>query len=316
MREIKFHDFNQQVYELYFAHEYTQALELIEREHTAFPERAHMLAYWRLCFYALLGKQAEALRIFREVLAQGDWFAPLMLEEDSDLVSLRPLPEFQELSEICRQRLAQIKDQGQPELLVAQPEGRATSLPLLLALHGNQGNARDTLEEWRIATAQGWLLGAPTSTQIIGPQEAIWDEREPGINQVQTHLAELSHRYSVDPEHVVLGGYSMGGGLAVLMALQQTIKTRGFVVLAPYLTAEELETLPTLLANLQPSSLRGSILVGEQDVYSLEPSRKIVELMRTHGFSCELEIHPDMDHFYPPSFPTFLSQGLIFVEQG
>lgn len=191
----------------------------------------------------------------------------------------------------------------------------AASLPLLLTLHGNEGNAHDTIEEWSAATTQGWLLGVPTSAQIVGPHEAVWNERELGISQVQAHLSELSREYPINPERVVLGGYSMGGGLAVWMALQQSVKARGFVVLAPYLTAAELEALPMLLASQPPTNLRGSILVGEQDVYCLEPSRKIVEMMRAHHLCCELEIHPGMDHFYPPNFATFLSKGLAFVEQ-
>src|SRR5260370_2309604 len=213
---------------------------------------------------------------------QGGWFSPIQLEQDPDLVDLRPCPEFQEMVEVCRQRLAEVKDHVQPELRVEKPVQQAAILPLLIALHGNQGKARDIIEEWGEVAVQGWLLGAPTSSQVIGPYECVWDEREPGISGVREHLATLNSEHTIDPERVVLGGYSMGGGLAVWMALHQSIKTRGFIALAPYLTPAELEALPALLASQKPNNLRGSILVGEKDILCLEVSRKLVEIMRAH----------------------------------
>ncbi len=315
MNIITFYAFYKQVTALYAAQEYTQALELVEEEQAVFTENAADIAYWRLCFHSLLGKQTEALRIFHETLEQGNWCAPVMLEQDPDLADLRPLAEFQAMVEVCRQRLAQIKGSAQPELLVEEPAERVTALPVLLALHGNGENAHMAIEEWSGVTAQGWLLGLPTSSQIVGPNSFVWDKRAPGVSEVQTHLATLMRAYTIDPERVVLGGYSMGAGLAVWMAFHQSIKARGFVAFAPYLYAEELEALPAILETQKPGALRGSILVGEKDTHCLEVSRKIVEIMRAHDLPCELEIHPNTDHMYPPNFEEFLRKGLAFIEQ-
>lgn len=315
MCKTTFRNLHQQLRKLYDTKDYAQALALIEKEQAAFPENVYEIAYWRLCLNAVLGNATEALHIFHEIVDQGGWFSPTMLEQDPDLVDLRSLPGFQKMVAICRQRLADSKDLVQPELLVARPVEHATALPLLIALHGNEENARNTIGEWNGITGQGWLLGVPTSSQIVGPNEFVWDERETGISEVREHLATLNSEHRINPECVVLGGYSMGGGLAVWMALQQSIKTRGFVVLAPYLTPAELEALRTLLESQKPTDLRGSILVGEEDVTCLEVSRMVVDIMRTHHLPCELEIHPGTDHSYPPNFGEYISKGLAFVEQ-
>jgi predicted esterase len=255
------------------------------------------------------------MRILRETVDQGGWFAPTMLEQDPDLVDLRSLPAFQEMVEVCRQRLAQLKGQVRPAWLVERPAEQVAALPLLIALHGNEGNARDTIGEWNGITAQGWLVGVPTSSQIVGPGSFVWDDREIGTSEVREHLATLNSQYMIDPERVVLGGFSMGGGLAIWMALHQSIKTRGFIALGPYLSEEELEALPDLLAQRKPHGLRGSILVGDEDTGHLEVSRKVVEIMHAHDLPCELDLLPGFTHVYPADFPQRLAKALMFIEQ-
>lgn len=315
MNKMTFQEFQQQATILYHANEYTLAFALVEKKHGNFPEHSAEIAYWRLCLHTLLGKQEEALQIFRETLGVGSWFGPSMLEQDPDLAELRPLAEFQEMLEVCRQRLAQAKNKVQPELHIVKPVGEGKPLPLLIALHGNQGNAYESLGEWSGVTAWEWFLGAPTSSQIDGPGCFVWNDREIGAGEVCQHLATLSDEYEIDSERVVLGGFSMGGGLAVWIALTQTIPTRGFIVLAPYLTDEELEKLPTILAQQQPTGLRGYIIVGQEDSIYLKISHRIVELMNEHQLSCELQLLPGLTHTYPADFLERVARGLKFIEQ-
>lgn len=71
MSKITFSDFQQQVIKLYYANEYVRALAFVEEKQTDYPEHSNEIAYWRLCFHALLGKQKEALQIFHETLELG-----------------------------------------------------------------------------------------------------------------------------------------------------------------------------------------------------------------------------------------------------
>lgn len=313
MSNKTFHDLDQQLMSLYRAKEYQQSFELVEREHLNFPEQQRQIAYWRLCLHALTGKQAEALRIFREALAQGYWYPPRWLKDDPDLVSLQELPEFQEMVEICRRRLAEAN--ARPELLIAQPVQHVTDFPLLIALHGNNSNAGDTIQEWSKVTEQGWLLAVPQSSQIIGQDAFVWDDREQAISEIREHLAKVSGEYTIDPHRVVLGGFSMGGGQAIWMALHQSIKTRGFVALGPYLSEDELKALPALLEAHKPIGVRGYILVGDEDHECLGISRTVVELLNARGIPCELEVRSGLDHSYPADFAEAVSKGLSFVEQ-
>ncbi|HKV59843.1 MAG TPA: alpha/beta hydrolase [Ktedonobacteraceae bacterium] len=314
MDELTLRAFIQQLMKLYDAKEYAQALEQVERERTNYPENTWDIAYWRLCMNALLGKQTVALQIFQEALDCGTWFSPDRLAQEPDLVSLRPLPEFQKMAEVCQQRFAALRPTIQPELLVLQPAQQVATLPLLIALHGNGENARVTVAYWKDITAQGWLLAVPQSSQLYDPNSFVWNDREIGISEIRAHLASLSREQILDQNRVVLGGFSMGGGQAVWMALNQSIKTCSFVVLAPYLTPAELEALPAILESQKLTGFRGSILVGEEDIECLEVSRKVVEIMRAYNLPCELEIRPGPDHDYPPNFGEYVSKELALIE--
>ena len=313
MSNRTFNEIDRQIMSLYRAKEYQQAFELVEHERLNFPDQRRQIAYWRLCIHALTGKQAKALQIFREALDQGDWFPPGWLTDDPDLVSLQPLPEFQEMVEICRQHMAELKTR--PELLLAQPEERATKLPLLIALHGNTGNAGNAIKEWNRITSQGWLLAVPQSSQAIGQDAFVWDDRELAISEIRDHLAKVSGEYAIDPDRVVLGGFSMGGGQAIWMALHQSIKARGFVVLGPYLREDELKALPALLETHNLAGVRGYVLVGEDDYECLDISREVVEILNARGVPCELEVRPGLDHSYPADFVEVVSKGLSFIER-
>ncbi|GER89901.1 alpha/beta hydrolase [Dictyobacter vulcani] len=310
-----FQEFTQQLGLLYDKEQkVARAFEVLQQEYQRFPEYADQTYYWRIFMASRLGQQTLALHLFEEALDRGYWFAPSTLETDEDLVSLHPLPAFQAMVEICRQRLIEAQTTTRPDLLVVPPEKQGGSLPLLMALHGNWSNARDTQEHWRNITTRGWLLGVPQSSQIIGQHSYVWDDRQKGTHEVCEHLTTLNKVHVIDPERVVVGGFSQGSGLAILLALHQSIKTCGFVVLAPHLSEVELETLPPLLDRQKPMGLRGSIIVGEEDTRLLGIAHKIAEVLRSYDLPCQLEIYPGLEHTYPSDFATCVTKGLAFID--
>lgn len=315
MSTIPFRELQRQLMDLYNKKEYTMVLARSEQELANFPEQRDAILYWCMCMQVVLANTNEALQTLRQALEEGFWYSPKWLKEDPDLATLQELPEFQKLAEMSRQRLAKAQLSTLPQLFVEQPAGATTTRPLLIGLHGNGSNAKDTLEQWSGLTEQGWLVAVPQSSQIVSSSGYVWDNREQAIDEIRAHLATMQRDYKADPQRVVLGGFSMGGGQAIWMALQQSIQTCGFVVLGPYLTPDELEALPALLETQKPAGVRGSILIGEDDVPCLEVSHKVEEIMRAAGLSCELKLLPGLDHSYPPDFRELVVQGLSFVEQ-
>jgi acetyl esterase/lipase len=136
---------------------------------------------------------------------------------------------------------------------------------------------------------------------------------ESAIAEVREHDAAIRREYQVDPARVVVGGFSMGGGLAVWLAASGTIEARGFIAVAPYL--EDAGQLRPLIEARQGRTLHGYIVVGDQDDRCYQISQEIAALLRSHDIACELEVHPGLGHVFPPGFEGSLAKGLDFILQ-
>jgi predicted esterase len=315
--ELTFSDLLNQAEQLYNAEKYAEALDLVTREFPNFPEQTHRLYFWRVCLAARSGLTDQALGLLEEAVEAGYWYNQQQLREDSDLDPLQELPRFEGLTEICLERQAAAQAEAVPDLVTLEP--RATSLvsgppwPLLLALHGNNSSAPETAAHWSAATSHAWLVALPGSSQVGGPDAYVWNDWEWARDEIQSHQAVLREGYNIDRERVVLGGFSMGGGLALWLALTGAIKARGFILVGPWVP--DLDQLVPLMETNEARGSRGTILVGENDESCLEVSLTLAEQLKAHGVPCHLEVYPDLAHEYPPDFEVVLARTLEHILQ-
>ncbi len=113
-----------------------------------------------------------------------------------------------------------------------------------------------------------------------------------------------------------MAGFSRGGELAIWLALSGTIEVRGFIAVGPggpYIREPD-KWVPLIEAS-QGRGLRGYLVVGEQDVSCYEGTLALAELFKSRHFPCELEVHPNLGHDFPPEFQQSLARALEFVFQ-
>jgi hypothetical protein len=298
MSNSTFSELLKRSFQLYKQEKYSQALNLVVREFTNFPEQAHRLYFWRACLASLTGKTEQALARLEEAVEAGYWYNQQQLREDSDLDSLQGLPRFEGLVETCLERQVVAQAAATPTLITLEPEGASgfagPPWPLLLTLHGNNNTAEAAAADWGAATSLGWLVALPGSSQVTGPGA----------------YSCLTERYEIDRERVVLGGFSMGGGLAVWLALSGVVQAQGFVVVGPYVP-----DMDQLLASRgeRQASLRGYIIVGEEDDACYEIALALAENLNEQGLRCELVVYPALAHEHPPDFETSLARALDYI---
>lgn len=212
---------------------YREAYEKVKSNEHLFPYRG-LYYYWLLC--AATGVSTElGLQEFRKALDSGYWFNDELLKGDEELEALQGTPEYQHIIEISNKRRAEAQAKARPELLMLPPETGQSFYPLLLALHGNSRSLANAVDDWRSVVAQGWLLAMPQSSQIDEPDAYVWNDWERVAQEIQQHYTTISKKYPVDSSKVVIGGFSMGGGLAAWLALRNAIPVRGFMLVAPYI---------------------------------------------------------------------------------
>jgi predicted esterase len=315
MTTMSYAAFERQALQHYQDKEYAEMLALVEREGGQFPDFVeNRKPYWEMCILSLLGRHDDALTRFDEALQRGVWFSEQMLRRDDDLASLQGQAQFEALvaRSLSYQRGAQAA--STPALMTFVPRATATSpLPLLLALHGNNNSAAGQAAYWQPPARDGWVVAVAQSSQVtVDPKKFIWDDEAQSEAELLAHLASLQRAYDIDPARIVMGGFSMGGRLALKLGLTGALPVTGIVALGAYLQ----RLLPDLLPHLDAVRARGVKiyqLIGDQDHGCYADVVTLTERLREHQIACELRVYPGMGHDYPPDFAEALLEAVRWV---
>lgn len=142
--------------------------------------------------------------------------------------------------------------------VVAHPGG-SEPLPTVIALHGHGAHAQD-LVGLAPHLARGralWILPQAEFTIEPGYYGFTWFRRDPATGQraaeepdraievVSGFMADAYERYPVDPDRVVLLGFSQGGMLAYRLALAEPRRYAGLAALSTSLGADQADALGT-----------------------------------------------------------------------
>jgi acetyl esterase/lipase len=142
----------------------------------------------------------------------------------------------------------------------------------------------------------------------------VWGDWEVTKQQLKKYWRLLGQRADYDPTRIVTAGISKGGEVAMWLAMSGTVPARGFVAIAPGgPRIDEPEKLIPLSEASREKSLRGYLIVGDQDTRCYEPTLRLAAFLKEQGIACELEVHPDVEHWFPPDFERSLRRALEFI---
>jgi dienelactone hydrolase len=295
-------------YNLYSEQKYQEAAELLEAHWQKFGESRTLLTHWLMCTHSLAGQEAKAIAYFRNLIENELWFPPSFLE-DADFEPLRKFSEFQELQAVSLERYQTAQTHTEVHLSL-YPTQSDVALPVLIACHGNMSNLERTTPLWQSAVEQGWLVALPQSSRISAPGLYVWETMEQGTAELIAHFEKISAR-KIQPERLVIGGFSRGGALAFHTAVNQTLPVRGVILVAAGLPDVESIDLSTL-----PAYVRFYIIVGELEKPLVSQVQRLAERLVENGNKVYVDQRPDIAHEYPADFPETLLRALAFIEAG
>ncbi len=312
-----FTDLQELLLDLYQRGEYEQALDLLGREVDHFPLQMQRLYYWQICLAALVGNKTMALQLLEELVAEGYWLPEGWLKQEPELRLLQGDLTFERLVEICSRRQTNAQEHTSPQLVtmlpVTQMLGIGSVHPMLLALHGNFRNIRNSIDIWRPAVEKGWLLALPQSSQIFGPGSYIWDDRERATEEIQRHVESLRRKYRLLVSRSVVAGFSTGGTLAIWLALSGAIAIRGFIAVSPVILKSDLERWSRYLDMAHARGIQGYILMGERDQRRYPEVKDLLSMLHERKIPCTLEVTGGLGHDFPPDFAQSLPRILETV---
>lgn len=173
-----------------------------------------------------------------------------------------------------------------------------TPAPLAVMLHGAGGNAEHGLQLLRdYADGDRMILLAPESRKMT------WDiivqsQYGPDVAFIDDCLTDVFNRYSVDPKHVALGGFSDGASYALSLGLSNGQLFTHITAFSPgFMTPVRVE-----------NKIRVFISHGTEDaVLPIDPcSRRIVPVLKREEF--DVEYH---EFKGPHTIPADISQRAV-----
>ena len=289
------------------------ALALFEGRERDFPLQKGLVFLVRAELLAEMRQPDRAIESLDAALASGCRYKRSWLEENPRLAALRGSVLFRDVTERSARRHEEESAAARPELNVVMPESATppAGYPLLVALHGNNSTMVDTVAHWSSPASAGWVVAVPQSSEIgVSPGAFIWNETERAVREVTAHISEIAKRTRLDPDRLVMGGFSMGGLHAMALPLTARIRARAFIAVAAWLP--NIREFATMLDRGPGRDLSGYVVVGRRDP-DCDGAKQLVALLTKHRVRAHLDLREDLGHEYPADMPETLSRALAFA---
>jgi len=286
------------------------AVAVIRQHAPRFPAQRNILLFWEASLLCQAEQTGEALRILERMLDEGYWCLPELLSEDEDFAVLHKNARFTRIIEKCRSRAGIAVATAQPRLEMVSSDDTITKpLPLLIFLHGWGSRPALIKSYFTDLSRRRWLIALPQSSLPVSADTYCWDDPDKAEQEIRHHLDYVMGRFPIDPNRVVIGGFSQGGGLAVNLALNSPLNFAGFLAVAP--ARVNLEKL--LDPRSEGQSRRGVVLAGALDERWAESATALRDWMEAHQYPCKYQLTLDLGHDFPPDFVPSLRQYLDFI---
>ena len=293
---------------LYTDGKYSDALELVEQNAERFPEESTRITFWKMCLLSLCGRADDVISVFQQGLDAGLWWSKVQFQ-DTDLNAVRDLPEFRRLMVLSQEKYEEARKHIKRDQTILLPDAPASGkYPLLVAVHGRNGNKDSHLEHWDAAYRKGWLVLSVQSTQPLTSNSYCWDDKEQGLADILYYVEKISKEYSIDTQHVITAGFSQGSGMAIYTALSGKVSSRGFISIGTYW--ENPGSLMPPARHAQ--AVRGYFVTGEKD-HTLNKAREIQNTLRENHIQFEEEIFPELGHEFPIDFGASFKKAIDFI---
>jgi pimeloyl-ACP methyl ester carboxylesterase len=184
------------------------------------------------------------------------------------------------------------KFNGKSRFYYAFTPDRKGPLPLVVLLHGPEGNGNDIAHAWKgLAANNHFIIVAPDA---LDPWAWNTTSDPPAFFHAVVERVEAMH--PVDKDRMYLYGYRDGGAFALALALLDSEYFAASVANADALGPQDYEGLFTLAKRKMPVGIWVGIRYKSSPEYFATATRKEFE---THGFPVEFHVIPVHDRTNP-----------------
>lgn len=302
------------VFRLYGEEGFEEAAVWVDELARDHPEHGGKLAFWKACLRSRAGDAEGALEALGDAVDSGHWYSEASFG-DEDLALIRDESEFSRIvktSNMAREQyLAQRRD-----LVVIEPDGSPAGA--LVAFHRAAGTPVRSLHHWRTAVEVGWLLAMPWAEHVLESDSHLWlDQDLQNLDAAASRrvgskaLDRLQHDFEFGVDQLVLAGFSQGGAVALMLAVDGTIPASRVLVIGSSL--RYMEALDEM-SDDRASNLRIHFLAGERERHT-DTTRQVAGRLEDEGVAVTVDIRPELGHMFPERFGSELPKLLETLHQ-
>lgn len=266
------------------------------------------------CCYALNGEKDKALE-WVEKAADAGFSDDMLMAGDADFASIREDERF-------KKQLARVRENGNKraaelqaraagavlEIYVPDTLERTKPAPLIIALHGYGGTAKEMADVWKgVAAENGAILIAPQGMDAAG-EGWSWENMRSAEFIVLAAMEKIGKAHKIDEKRVVLSGFSQGGFAAYSIGFKHPTRFRGVVPVAAVYNGS-LAPKPGAGKEGYPKFV---IMVGSRDRVLAE-NKKAASDLEAAGISHKLNVYDGVGHTFPQDRDGELRKALRYI---
>lgn len=305
MSEANFIALQNKLFQIFHKERLQEVHDLIDEVQSKFPERMDKTLFWRACAFTVGGQLDDAIQVLRDGLQKGIWWNPDILTRDPDLHNLQSLDEFQSIVQECTFIFENNKREAKATLYTYGNPGSQIGI---FSIHMRGNNVNDFAPYWLNENAlEKYYFGFPQSSQVFGYHSYCWDNEETANYEIQTLFQDYKQKGNTKED--ILAGASQGGKIAMELALQQKVKTSGFIVVIPAI--RDLASMEKIIKErVNPS--RGYIITGDKDPF-YKNTLELTQLLERYHVPFKLKVIEGLGHFFPEQFHTIMEEAVDFI---
>src|SRR5215510_11232561 len=193
-------------------------------------------------------------------------------------------------------------------LMVPDSSKAASSVPLIVLLHGSGRNGLSLMEKWKdLASKEGVIIAGPDAGDPQG-----WRIPEDGPAFIHDLVETLRTKYPINPRRVYLFGHSAGAVFALNLSM---LESEYFAAAAVHAGSWRTET-ELSARDYAKRKTPLAIVVGDRDTFFPLPSVKATEAaLKERGFAVEVKVMKGHDHWYYDLAPQINRDAWDFLRR-
>lgn len=251
------------------------------------------------CLAALDNKLDESLAYLEEsIIEKGMWYRSDVFEDD-DLDNIRNFDRFKQCFDISEKRYKEALQIAETKFTWTKKENDE----LVITLHGNQQNMKDSYEKWKFLQSKGYQVENIQSSEIDSFDIFRWDDEGTGDEQLIESINSISWD---DYDTQILCGFSSGCNVILKTILNYDLKCTAIILQSPWIPV--IDTYQNEIGNkLEEAGISVLIVCGKNDKDCFERSELLLKEIKGRNLRAAYNWIDGLEHDFPVNYKEIIT---------